>query len=388
MNKILSALTIFSLSAFAIDIPTQEVQMHSFSESKKINAKVIQLSNAQESIASVVSGHLEKYFVQPAQVVAKGEKIALIESIVVSRMTANFLSLKKQLRASEKNYDALKKLYDKGMTSMSELNNQSIKKSEIAAKLNALQSQLSTLGIVTKNLKKATPNYILYAHTGGKVSALLKPLHSSVNENDPVVSIAKEQAYYIKSYLPLDYALQAKIGDKIVVDFAHKKIQTHITQIMPKLDETTQRVIVLSSVDEKVENLFIDAYVEATLYFGNSIEHLAVKKSALSFFNNEWVVFIPNEEEHDEHGEHEEGHEEHAGHEEHEEHGEHEEEHEEHGEHEEHESPYTIRVVEIITEDEDFVAVNGLKAHEEYVSDKSYYVKSMILKSSLGEHGH
>ena len=359
MNKILLPLTAFICTALlAVEIPTEHVTMHSFSESKKINAKVIQLSNAQEAITSVVAGHLEKYFVKPAQVVKKGQKIALIESIVISKMTAEYLSLKKQLAASKKNYEALKKLYEKGMTSMSELNNESIKKSAIAAQLNALESQLLTLGIDTKNLTQATPNYTLYSHSGGKISALLKPLHSSVSENDPIVNIAKEQAYYIKSYLPIEYATKAKLGDKIVVEYADKKIPTHITQIMPKVDEDTQRVVALSSVDEKVDNLFINTYVEATLYFGDKLQYPAVKKSALSFFNNEWVVFVPNEEE----------------------------EHHEKEEH--HEAPYTLAVVNIVAEDENFVAIEGLELGEEYVSDKSYYVKSMILKSSLGEHGH
>ncbi len=353
MNKILLALTLLCASVFAMEIPTQQVRVHDFSESKKLNAKVIQLSNAQEAITSVVAGHLEKYFVKPAQVVKKGQKIALIESILVSKMTADYLALKKQLASSQKNYEALQKLYDKGMTSMSQLNNESIKKSAIAAQLNALESQLLTLGINTKQLTQATANYMLYSHSGGKISALLKPLHSSVSENDPIVNITKEQAYYIKSYLPIEYATKAKLGDKIFVHYAGQKIETHITQIMPKVDEDTQRVIVLSSVDEKVDNLFIDAYVEATLYFGKSFKHLAVKKSALSFFNNEWVVFVPNENET--------------------------------AKEEEEAVPYAIKVVKILALDENFVAVDGLAQGEEYVSGKSYFVKSALLKSSLGD---
>ena len=57
--------------------------------------------------------------------------------------------------------------------------------------------------------------------------------------------------------------------------------------------------------------------------------------------------------------------------------------------HEEHEeAPYAPKVVEIIAYNGDDVAIKGLKAGEEYVSDGVYFVKSMILKSSLGEHGH
>ena len=61
---------------------------------------------------------------------------------------------------------------------------------------------------------------------------------------------------------------------------------------------------------------------------------------------------------------------------------------EEHDDHEEERAPYEARVVEIIAKDDQYVAVKGLKAGERYVSDKSYYVKSMLLKAAIGEHGH
>lgn len=375
MNKLLLASLILASSLLATEIPISKVSLHKFNKSVALNAQIIQLSNAQQSVTSLVAGHLEKYYVKPAQKVKEGQRVALIESIVVSKMSADYLALKKQLQATDKNYKSVKKLYEKGMTSMQELNNQEIKRSKINAQLTALESQLSTLGIKAEKLKSATGNFVLYAHSAGTVSALLQPLHSSINVSEPVINLVKNQAYYIKSFLPLEYATKVKVGDKIVVKYETKDIVTHVTQILPKIDTTTQRVVVLSSVDEKVENFFINTYLKSTVYFGEESTHLAVKKSALSFFNNEWVVFVPNEEEHEEESG-EEGHEEH-------------EEGSEHGEHhEEHEAPYTLAVVKIIAEDENFVAVLGLQEGQEYVSAKSYYVKSMILKGALGEHGH
>ena len=378
-NKFLVIVVTFGITLFASEIPTQKVKLHNFNTSVGLNAQVIQLANAEQSITALVSGHLENYYVKPAQKVKKGQRVALLESIVVSKMSASYIALKKQLSAVSKNYESTKKLYKKGVASMQELNNQEIKKSEINANLTALKSQLETLGINATTLKKATANFVLYAHSDGVVSSLLKPLHSSVSTDEAVISIVKNQAYYIKSFLPLEYAREVKLGDKIVVNYANQEIVTHITQILPKLDEVSQRVIVLSSVDENVQNFFINSYVEATLYFGEAREYLAVEKSALSFFNNEWVVFVPQEEEHgheDEHHDDEKVEEEkHEG----EEHGEH---------HEDEELPYTLEVVKIITQDDKYVAIEGLHEGEEYVSEKAYYVKSMLLKGSLGGHGH
>jgi multidrug efflux pump subunit AcrA (membrane-fusion protein) len=149
MNKIYFLLLLFVTSLFSVDIPTQNAELRSFGKSVKLNSKVIQLSNAQQSVTSLVSGHLEKYFVETGQHVKEGQKIALIDSISVSKMTADYISLQKQFVSLNKNYEANKKLYDKGMLSMQELNNLSIGLDAMNSNIAALKSQLNTLGIKT-----------------------------------------------------------------------------------------------------------------------------------------------------------------------------------------------------------------------------------------------
>ena len=396
MNRIFLFILLSLTSLFSVDIPTEHSKLHSFGKSIELNSKIIQLSNAKQSVTSLVSGHLEKYFVEAGQDVKDGQKIALIESILVSKMTADYISYKKQYLSLRENYSANKNLYNKGMLSLQKLNTLSNELNSMNSNVSALKSQLETLGIDTKNLKQATGNFILYAHSAGRVSSLLQPLHAVIREDEALITIIKNQAFYVKSYLPLKYSNVVKIGQKLSVDYNDRKIITHVTQILPELDAKTQRIIVLSSIDEKADDLFINTFVSSTLYFEPIKKHVAVKKSALSFFNNEWVVFISKsgheeeekdeheghghaEEEQDEHDEHEEEKDEHEGH------G-HEEE--EKDEHKEEAVPYEARVVEIITQDDNYAGVKGLDVGEEYVSDKSYYVKSMMLKSSLGEHGH
>lgn len=386
MNKIFLLSISLSLSLFAVDIPTKHAQQRAFGKSIELNAQIVQLSNAKQSIMSLVGGRIEKYFVRVGQSVKEGQKIVLIESIMLSNMTANFISQKKQLQAQDKNYEASKGLYEKGMTSMQELNAQSIKKDELLAKLTSLKSQLNTLGINTDTLTKASPNYVLYAHSEGAVSEILQPLHSTVKEDTPLISITKSQAFYLKSFLPLEYASKVKIGQKVVIKTNTKNIVSNVTQILPNVDEDTQRIVLLSSIDEITDNLYVNAYTSSTLYFNSTKQYVAVEKSALSFYNNEWVVFVPKEEEHEDEKHEEEKKEE--GHDEHE--GEKHDEHEgldEHGE-EKHEAEYEARIINIVTQDEKFAAIEGLMLDEEYVSDKSYYVKSKLLKSALGGHGH
>jgi len=84
MNNILLLLTLLGLSLQAIEIPTEHAQERAFGKKVQLNAQIVQLSNASQSIMSVVGGHIEKYYVKIGESVKNGQKIVLIESIVLS----------------------------------------------------------------------------------------------------------------------------------------------------------------------------------------------------------------------------------------------------------------------------------------------------------------
>ena len=93
MNKILLLKILLVSTLFSIEIPTQKVEERAFAKSVELNAKVVQLSNAKQALMSQVSGHIEKYYVKAGQKVKFNQKIALIKSILLSKMTAEFISL-------------------------------------------------------------------------------------------------------------------------------------------------------------------------------------------------------------------------------------------------------------------------------------------------------
>jgi len=64
MNKIYLSILLLSTSLFSVEIPTQHTELRSFGKSIELNSQIIQLSNAKQSVTSLVSGHLEKYFVE------------------------------------------------------------------------------------------------------------------------------------------------------------------------------------------------------------------------------------------------------------------------------------------------------------------------------------
>ena len=350
-----SSLILFSC-AFANEINLENAQMRKFGKSVELNSKVIQLPSSKQSLMALLDGKIIKYYVKEGDIVKKGDKIALIQSIEISKMTAEYLALKEQLKSIEENYEGSLSLNKKDIISRQELNLQNIQRKDISAKLETIVSQLKTLDIEAKDIKNTISEYTLFAHNSGIVSSLLKTEYSAISKDTEIVSIVKEKSFYLKSYLPTTYSEYLKPGQKISTIFNGKSITSYVEKILPELDESTQRIIVLSSIEDEKIKLYSNLYLGSTLYYETDKEYISVKKTALSFMNNEWVIFVPNENE--------------TSHT------------------EDKEQEFKSLDIKIIQENDEYVAVEGIEENQKYVRDEPYKVKSLVLKSSLGEHGH
>ncbi|PTB84005.1 hypothetical protein C9926_00140 [Sulfurovum lithotrophicum] len=395
-------LLLLPLLGFASTIKVEHAELKPLGKIIKTNAQITQLSNQKQEIVSRLTGHLERYYVQAGQYVKEGEKVALIESIELSKMTAEYLSLIQQAKAAQIQKNASMKLHNKGLSSQNDLSNAIIALEGIRSKQNALASQLKSLGINPSSLTEVTDKFIIYAHADGVVGKIIAPLHSNVNAQTLLMTLVNQNGYYAIAYLGVKDAMQVTKETKGWVNVADKNYPIHFVQLLPNIDTQTQRAKVLFQIEDSPSNLLLGAFTEIDISLAPTQNVIMVKKSALTLFKGEWVVFVEKEHENEAHHDENSNHDhddERAKHDEHD-HDVHKEanhkeklhgDEEDHGHsgHDEHEEvPYEARVVEVITYVGDDVAIKGLKVEEEYVSDGVYFVKSMILKSSLGEHGH
>jgi len=378
------------LSLVADDIKIEHTKMMRLGDIVSTNAKITQLSNQKQEIVSILGGHIERYFVKQGAEIKSGDKIALIKSMELSQMTAEYIALVKQIKASRVDLSTAQELYHKGVGSRGERNSKIISLQDIKSKKNTLKSQLDALGIATKDLNTTTDELILYAHADGVVSELLIPLHSTVDAQTPLVRVVKESGYYALAYLTLDKAMRVTEDTEGWIEVASRRYRCSFVQLLPEIDDETQQAQVLFWIEGEPKRLLLGAYMQIDISLPPYEKRVAIKRSALTLMQGEWVIFLPQESEHNESdhddSEHSDEHQEHQAKEDthHDEHGE-----EEGGEHDEHEeSPYTLQVVKIISYSGEFVAIKGIDEGIEYVSEGVYLVKSKILKSSLGGHGH
>lgn len=128
--------------AFSNPISMEHAKLKPLGKIVKTNAQITQLSDQKQKIVSRLPGHVEKYFVTTGQQVKKGDKVVLIESIDLSKISAQYIAMKQQAKAAKEQLATAKKLYKKGLTSQNELNQKIIEIEEILATQSALESQL------------------------------------------------------------------------------------------------------------------------------------------------------------------------------------------------------------------------------------------------------
>ncbi len=397
-TSVLTLLVLF-VPAFSADVVLDKALMKPFGKALHVNAKIVQLSNQKQMIVSRLGGHLEKYFVEPGSEVKNGDPIAKIESLELSRMSSEFLALAKKVEAAKERLQSTKKLFEKGLASRQDLNREQIALASIEAKRDTLASQLASLDIEPESLKKPTDTIIVRAHADGVVSRLLVPLHTNLGAQTPIVSLVQKSGYYAIAYISVREALNLPKNLKGELQIGDERFSCRYLYLMPKVDEETQRAQMLFWIESGTKPLLLNAFAQMEIDAPPYKEFVAVKRSALTMFEGEWVVFLPHREpehaDHEEEKEHapHENHADHEGHDHHdsdEEHGDHEKGNKEsgHGEHHEEKSPFEARAVEVVATFGEYAAVKGLKPNETYVSDGVYFVKSLMLKSELGGHGH
>ncbi len=368
MTKRLLLLILLPLALTAQDITMAHAKEETLGKIISVNAQITQLSSQKQKIVSRLPGHVEHYFVTPGQKVKKGDKVVLIESISLSKMTAEYLALKEQAKAANEKLETARKLYKKGLTSQSDFNQIIIESENVLSKLNALRSQLTSLGVNTATLKKATDQFTLYAHADGMVGDIFVPLHSNVDAQQPLMSIVNQNTFYAIAYLSVADAMHLNKQSSGELTYARESYKAHFVQLMPVIDEETQRARALFALDSHPRNTLINTFTQMQISLPPYTKAVTVNKSALSLFKGEWVVFVKKE--------HDEAHEKEKQH-----------EAKEKSEEEENEeaSPYEPRVVEPIAYFDDRVAIKGLNAGDAYVASGVYFVKSMLLKSSIGD---
>lgn len=356
-------LILFSIIALnANEFSISKVKKLYLNKSFVVNAKVIQSSTQKEDISSYFSGKIVDYFIKEGEYVKKGQKLALVESVEFFEQNKRLAKLESRYKVAKALYEDGKKLYNIGTLSKVELQKLSLELKLLTEDIDNLKKRVDMVERVSKN------RFFIKSNKEAYLSKVYLPKNKLFDKNSILFSLSSKKLS-LEAYLPLKYQSTLNQIIKATTTIQNHTYQLKLSKILPQLDSKTKQIVAIFEFIGDNHTLFLGSFVDLKLFLKTKKSYNTVKKSAITFLGGEWVVFIPKDiqEHHQDDIDIDE---------------------EKDDEHHHDELEFDFKVIKILDRNSEVVAIEGLKENESYIDNDTHHIKSLLLKSSIGGHGH
>ena len=267
-----------STPAKAVNVATAKVQqmpnptvLTSFGNLVAINAV---------TIASEVSGKVEKIFFKDGQSVKKGVPILQIDN---TQAEADLASAKADLDLSERNYQRYQALSKLGGATSQQLDKA---KADMNAKKTAVQNKILLL-----------QKYTIVAPFDGTLGSFAINPGDYVAPGDKLVTIVNNHPLKVKYSLPQNDLTLLKLGQTVVVSVGalpHKTFIGTVTYIAPSIDANTGTVAVQGTLPNKQRLLSPGMFANVKQFAGGKLALFVPEESVMASLQGPFVFKLVN----------------------------------------------------------------------------------------------
>lgn len=290
------------------DVQTKELKIETLKIVKEITPHTIAVPGfvfpAPDNISIVsapLDGRVAKIYAHEGERVRKGELLLELESIEYGNLVAEFLQANADEKYQENKLTRIKSLFEKKISSKSDLDKAEAEYSRANASLRAALSKLKAVGTPDAEINNfanssvINPRLKIIAPINGTIDQHLIDLGQSVIAYDKMLSIIDLSKVLIRGYVSPEDAPELKEGNKIKVTQKNnpsKFVEGLISTINPALDETNKSIVINSVINTKNnwpkpgENLRVEITAE-------SLDPIiSIPLSAVAYDGDESVVFV------------------------------------------------------------------------------------------------
>lgn len=259
---------------------------------------------APENIAYVsapISGRVVSINAHEGDFVRKGQLLLEIESLEYGTLVAELMQTKAELDYQESQLDRIRKLTERKISTVSELEKANAEYSKASTNFKAAISKMMAIGVQSTQIDKilsgkdADTHLKIYAPISGSIDKHLVDLGQAVNSLENLMTVIDLSRVLVKGYVAPEEAHFIKPGTK--VNILHKlsdgKIHdVPITSINPALDENNKSVVL--NILTKTHNNFPKPglNVRLEIKITTSVPMIKVPASAISYEGNLPTVFV------------------------------------------------------------------------------------------------
>jgi membrane fusion protein, heavy metal efflux system len=287
-----------------IGLQTETVSHKPFTRYNIIPARVLANQDNEAIVGSLVQGRVCKVFVKAGDNVKAGQELMLVEGLEIGEIKAGFLSARANLEYQKANYERQKKLLEENVGAHKNLLETQNEYEKARAEYNAEKNRINAIGLTDSEVidgKSSTSD----EHGSGTLP-VKSPINGIVVERNVVIGQlieATTTAFKIinLSSVWVDGQIYEKdagtVTNKTAVDFIASSypgepFKGKVTYIGPVIDEKTRTITIRAEFGNASGKLKPQMFGELKLPGGSNAAALCVPAEALVKIDNGDFIFI------------------------------------------------------------------------------------------------
>jgi cobalt-zinc-cadmium efflux system membrane fusion protein len=339
-----------------IGLKTETISLKPFTKFVNIPAKVLANQDNEALVGSLIQGRVCKVFVKAGDFVKAGQVLMQVEGLEIGEIKASFISAKANLEYQKANYERQKKLLEENVGAQKNLLETLNEYEKARAEYNAQKSKINAIGLSVSEVIAGKD--VLSDDSVSGTLPVKSPISGIVVERSVVIGQsvdATTNAFKIVNLNSVWIDGQvyekdvSKLNSKTVADFftssyPQEKFTGKVTYIGQIIDEQTRTITVRAEFNNAAGKLKPQMFGELRIPDDFNSTALFVPAEAIIKIDNADFVFIQKEE-----------------------------------------TVFEKKAVTVgASQDEVIEVVQGLANNDKIVVKGAFYLKSELLKASLG----
>ncbi|WP_270087033.1 efflux RND transporter periplasmic adaptor subunit [Sphingobacterium sp. SYP-B4668] len=299
-----STTTLTAAQIKQIGLTYTSVSKQVLSDGLVLNGQLSVPNDKKAYVTSVFGGVLQQLFVQPGDLVTKGQRIGVLNNPDLIKTQEQLQLTNNQIRLTEIEVARQKELVEGNAAPLKRLQQVEMELANLKAQRSSLSKQLTAGGGSTQLSSQVS----IIAPISGTVSTISAQIGSKVDASSPILELVNNDALHVDVFVYEKDLDKIKKGQKIrfsTVNNPNTSYEARIDQIGQAFETSTNAVAVHAQVLGDKSGLINGMQVQANLITSDNQVEAVPNESIVSFQGQDFIFILTDahrEEEHHEHG--------------------------------------------------------------------------------------
>ena len=254
-------------------------------------------------ISPQIGGIVRKLYATEGDVVARGERLALLASRELADLKSDYMSAKASSELAHTTLSREETLWAEKITSQADLLSARATHSAANASLQAVENKLKAVGLNSSNInsEKNGSDYFVTSPLAGTIVQRSVALGEAVSADntsaEPLFTIADDAIVWIDIAIFKQDLARLHVGSKVrlVDDNAQPLALSEIAFISPIIDQASRTATARVIVDNTEGLLKPGQFVRARINLGEDVSVIRVPQNAVQLVHSTPSVFVPTD---------------------------------------------------------------------------------------------